>query len=148
MYTLSTLHVRLAIPYGGLCMFSLSFNYLQTWGTNTDALLELDSFLTGPDVEVNGGAFDLPMSDTSSDSGCNLEQPLLSPVIQSQDEDDEDTTTLHAVNPRTNSPEPTEMATTAMQASSFETGATTIILPVITPVIFWTNCCDSFVANC
>lgn len=105
-----------------------------TWGTNTDALLELDSFLTGPDVEVNGGAFDLPMSDTSSDSGCNLEQPLLSPVIQSQDEDDEDTTTLHAVNPRTNSPEPTEMATTTtMQASSFETGATTIILPVITP---------------
>ena len=81
------------------------------------------------------------LSDTSSDSGCNFEQQILSPepsvnnasldlLKYMQDEDlDEDETPVH-VNPRTNSPD-SEIITLP---SSFETGATTIILPVISPV--------------
>lgn len=104
-------------------------------GLETDALL--DSILTGSNEEVQGGGLDRPLSDTSSDSGCNFEQRgLLSPepaankldlieYISNPSDDDEGP--LHAVvNPRTNSPEP-ECETTV-----FDTGATTIILPVIT----------------
>jgi hypothetical protein len=117
----------------------------QEWrdiaNVETDALL--DSILTGETVQ---SPFDKPHSDTSSDSGCNFEQSLLSPEPAStelnlieyisnhdEDEDDDDSPGLHAVvNPRTNSPEP-EYVT--ISPATFETGATTIILPVITPVI-------------
>jgi len=107
-------------------------------GLETDALL--DSILTGAHDEIQGGSegLDRPLSDTSSDSGCNFDQQrLLSPeppankvdlieYISNPEEDDEDSP-LHAVhvNPRTNSPEPADTV--------FDTGATTIILPVITP---------------
>lgn len=88
----------------------------------TDDLL--DSILTGSSEK--------PLSDTSSDSGCNLEQQILSPelidYIPAQESDDEDDVN-NAVNPRTNSPEPEVII-----PSNFDTGATTIILPVITPV--------------
>jgi len=71
-----------------------------------------------------------PLSDTSSDSGLDSQQ-ILSPdlfdcITSSKDDDDDDEPDLHAVvNPRTNSPDP--------ETVSFDTGATTIILPVITP---------------
>jgi len=71
-----------------------------------------------------------PLSDTSSDSGLDSQQ-ILSPdlfdcITSNQDDDDDDEPDLHAVvNPRTNSPDP--------ETVSFDTGATTIILPVITP---------------
>jgi len=105
-------------------------------GIESDDLL--DSILTGgPEQESVHVPLDKPLSDTSSDSGCNFEhQQLLSPepsngldlieYISNHDED-EDETPIH-VNPRTNSPEPEITLPT-----SFETGATTIILPVITP---------------
>ena len=83
------------------------------------------------------------LSDTSSDSGCNFEQQLLSPepcsssansngldLLRYMQEDDEEYETPVHVNPRTNSPD-SEIITLP---SSFETGATTIILPVISPV--------------
>lgn len=116
---------------------------LQDWrrisGLETDAFL--DSILTGSNDEIQGGeGFDRPLSDTSSDSGCTFDgqQRLLSPepptsannkvdLIEyiSNPEDDEDGPLHAVVNPRTNSPEPDTV---------FDTGATTIILPVITPV--------------
>jgi len=71
-----------------------------------------------------------PLSDTSSDSGLDSQQ-ILSPdlfdcITSSKDDDDDDESDLQAVvNPRTNSPDP--------ETVSFDTGATTIILPVITP---------------
>jgi len=115
---------------------------LQDWrrsiSVETDALL--NSILTGTDADsAMQGSFDKPFSDTSSDSGCNFEQQLLSPepqnsgldlieYISNHDEDEDDAPLLSAVNPRTNSPEPEVITTT------FETGATTIILPVISPV--------------
>jgi len=115
---------------------------LQDWrrisGLETDAFL--DSILTGSNDEIQGGeGFDRPLSDTSSDSGCTFDgqQRLLSPepptsannkvdLIEyiSNPEDDEDGPLHAVVNPRTNSPEPDTV---------FDTGATTIILPVITP---------------
>jgi len=107
-------------------------------GLETDALL--DSILTGANDEIQGeGSLDRPLSDTSSDSGCNFDQQqILSPepssasnkvdLIEyiSNPEDDEDSPLHAVVNPRTNSPEPADTV--------FDTGATTIILPVITPV--------------
>jgi len=106
-------------------------------GLETDALL--DSILTGANDEIQGeGSLDRPLSDTSSDSGCNFDQQqILSPepssasnkvdLIEyiSNPEDDEDSPLHAVVNPRTNSPEPADTV--------FDTGATTIILPVITP---------------
>jgi len=101
-------------------------------GLETDALL--DSILTGSNEEVQGGGIDRPLSDTSSDSGCNFEQRLLSPepankldlIEYISNPSDDDESPLHAVvNPRTNSPEPESKTV-------FDTGATTIILPVIT----------------
>jgi len=96
-------------------------------GMETDELL--DSILTGSNREVQNNGFDRPLSDTSSDSGCNLEQQILSPdlgdCIPNHEDDDEDESSQAVVNPRTNSPEP--------ETVSFDTGATTIILPVITP---------------
>lgn len=94
----------------------------------TDDLL--DSILTG---SANGqNAIDRPFSDTSSDSGCNIEQQILSPdiidYIPNQDNEDDDAPLHAVVNPRTNSPEP------EIVSSTFETGATTIILPVINSV--------------
>merc|ERR1711910_138227 len=78
------------------------------------------------------------LSDTSSDSGCNFEQQILSPepsvnnanldLLKYMQDLDEDESPVH-VNPRTNSPD-SEIITLP---SSFETGATTIILPVISP---------------
>ena len=110
----------------------------QDWrrisGLETDALL--DSILTGSNDEIQSGGPDRPLSDTSSDSGCNFEQRLLSPEPSNKvdlieyisNPSDDDESPLHAVvNPRTNSPEPEGDAI-------FDTGATTIILPVITPV--------------
>lgn len=81
-------------------------------------------------TEGNGvqDVIERPLSDTSSDSGLDSQQ-ILSPdlfdcITSSKDDDDEPD--LHAVvNPRTNSPDP--------ETVSFDTGATTIILPVITP---------------
>jgi len=106
-------------------------------GLGPDAFL--DSILTGSNDEIQEG-FDRPLSDTSSDSGCTYDgqQQLLSPepptssannkvdLIEyiSNPEDDEDGPLHAVVNPRTNSPEPDTV---------FDTGATTIILPVITP---------------
>ena len=118
---------------------------LQDWsrisGLGPDAFL--DSILTGSNDEIQEG-FDRPLSDTSSDSGCTYDgqQQLLSPepptssannkvdLIEyiSNPEDDEDGPLHAVVNPRTNSPEPDTV---------FDTGATTIILPVITPVCTW-----------
>lgn len=102
---------------------------------------DFDSILTGRTQETVSSAFDKPLSDTSSDSGCNLEQQLLSPepsvpnhpvdlieYISNHDED-EDETPLH-VNPRTNSPDSDNLE---IMPTPFETGATTIILPVISP---------------
>lgn len=93
----------------------------------------MDSILTGSNSAGSGQ--DRPFSDTSSDSGCNIEQQILSPdlidYIPNQDAEDDDDGPLHAVvNPRTNSPEPEVITNT------FETGATTIILPVINSVHF------------
>ena len=120
----------------------LSIATLQDWrrisGLETDSLL--DSILTGANDEIQGeGSLDRPLSDTSSDSGCNFDQQqILSPepssasnkvdLIEyiSNPEDDEDSPLHAVVNPRTNSPEPADTV--------FDTGATTIILPVITPV--------------
>jgi len=108
-------------------------------GLETDALL--DSILTGSNEEVQGGGIDRPLSDTSSDSGCNFEQRLLSPepankldlIEYISNPSDDDESPLHAVvNPRTNSPEPESKTV-------FDTGATTIILPVITSVRFMKN---------
>ena len=99
-------------------------------GMETDELL--DSILTGSNREVQNNGFDRPLSDTSSDSGCNLEQQILSPdlgdCIPNHEDEDEDESSQAVVNPRTNSPEP--------ETVSFDTGATTIILPVITPVSY------------
>ena len=87
------------------------------------------------------------LSDTSSDSGCNFEQQLLSPepcsssansngldLLRYMQEDDEEYETPVHVNPRTNSPEYDSEEIITTLPSSFETGATTIILPVISPV--------------
>merc|ERR1712183_352613 len=91
-------------------------------------LTDADSIQTGTQA----------LSDTSSDSGCNFEQQLLSPepsanngldLLKYMQEDDEEYETPVHVNPRTNSPD-SEIITLP---SSFETGATTIILPVISP---------------
>ena len=94
----------------------------------------LDSILTGSGNKDVQNALDRPLSDTSSDSGCNLEQQILSPdlveYLPGQSDDDDETPNQAMVNPRTNSPE-SEIIT---MPNSFETGATTIILPVITPV--------------
>ena len=84
-------------------------------------------------TEGNGvqGVIERPLSDTSSDSGLDSQQ-ILSPdlfdcITSGKDDEDDDEPDLHAVvNPRTNSPDP--------ETVSFDTGATTIILPVITPV--------------
>merc|ERR1712020_116678 len=86
------------------------------------------------------------LSDTSSDSGCNFEQQLLSPepcsssansngldLLRYMQEDDEEYETPVHVNPRTNSPEYDSEEIITTLPSSFETGATTIILPVISP---------------
>jgi len=93
----------------------------------------LDSILTGSGNKDVQNALDRPLSDTSSDSGCNLEQQILSPdlveYLPGQSDDDDETPNQAMVNPRTNSPE-SEIIT---MPNSFETGATTIILPVITP---------------
>ena len=98
-------------------------------------------------TEGNGvqGVIERPLSDTSSDSGLDSQQ-ILSPdlfdcITSGRDDEDDDEPDLHAVvNPRTNSPDP--------ETVSFDTGATTIILPVITPVsIFYTSLykrCDLF----
>jgi len=99
---------------------------------------DLFNFMTNAESIQTSGT--QALSDTSSDSGCNFEQQILSPepsvnnasldlLKYMQDEDlDEDETPVH-VNPRTNSPD-SEIITLP---SSFETGATTIILPVISP---------------
>jgi len=84
-------------------------------------------------TECNGvqDVIERPFSDTSSDSGLDSQQ-ILSPDLfdcitsSKDDDDDDDEPDLHSVvNPRTNSPDP--------ETVSFDTGATTIILPVITP---------------
>ncbi|TRY67587.1 hypothetical protein TCAL_03469 [Tigriopus californicus] len=58
---------------------NLESNPDRIWGKETDDLLQ--SILTGNDSHLGFGCseFDGPFSDTSSDSGCNLEQQLLSP---------------------------------------------------------------------
>lgn len=109
---------------------------------------DLFNILTDAD-SIHTSGTQQALSDTSSDSGCNFEQQLLSPepcstsanngldLLRYMQEDDEDETPVH-VNPRTNSPDDShsmcdseEIITTL--PSSFETGATTIILPVISP---------------
>merc|ERR1712150_220759 len=62
---------------------------------------------------------------TSANNGLDL--------LRYMQEDDEDETPVH-VNPRTNSPDvDSEQEIITTLPSSFETGATTIILPVISP---------------
>ena len=55
------------------------FLFQPIWEKDTDALLQ--SILTGSSSATGevGGHLDGPFSDTSSDSGVNLEQQLLSP---------------------------------------------------------------------
>ena len=99
---------------------------------------DLFNFMTNAESIQTSGT--QALSDTSSDSGCNFEQQILSPepsvnnasldlLKYMQEDEDEDESPVH-VNPRTNSPD-SEIITLP---SSFETGATTIILPVISPV--------------
>jgi hypothetical protein len=106
---------------------------------------DLFNILTDADSIHTSGSTQQALSDTSSDSGCNFEQQLLSPepcstsanngldLLRYMQEDDEDETPVH-VNPRTNSPDvDSEQEIITTLPSSFETGATTIILPVISP---------------
>ena len=84
---------------------------------------------------------DRPLSDTSSDSGLDAQQILSPDLFDCITSGDDDEPLHNVVNPRTNSPEP--------ETVSIDTGTTTILLPVITPVskkfsyasIYWSfNC--------
>jgi len=96
----------------------------------TGATEEIFTIPTGSDDKDVQDLLEHPLSDTSSDSGLDSQQ-ILSPdlfdlIPNSKDEDEDDESSSYpVVNPRTNSPEP--------ETVSFDTGATTIILPVITP---------------
>jgi len=104
------------------------FDDINSYGMETIA----DDIFHSIPTEGNGvqGVIERPLSDTSSDSGLDSQQ-ILSPdlfdcITSGRDDEDDDEPDLHAVvNPRTNSPDP--------ETVSFDTGATTIILPVITP---------------
>lgn len=69
---------------------------------------------------------DRPLSDTSSDSGLDAQQILSPDLFDCITSGDDDEPLHNVVNPRTNSPEP--------ETVSIDTGTTTILLPVITPV--------------
>jgi len=107
---------------------------------------DLFNILTDADSIQTSRGTQQALSDTSSDSGCNFEQQLLSPepcsssansngldLLRYMQEDDEEYETPVHVNPRTNSPEYDSEEIITTLPSSFETGATTIILPVISP---------------
>ena len=108
---------------------------------------DLFNILTDADSIQTSRGTQQALSDTSSDSGCNFEQQLLSPepcsssansngldLLRYMQEDDEEYETPVHVNPRTNSPEYDSEEIITTLPSSFETGATTIFLPVISPV--------------
>eukprot|EP00095_Tigriopus_kingsejongensis_P000224 maker-scaffold55_size446313-snap-gene-1.17 protein:Tk00224 transcript:maker-scaffold55_size446313-snap-gene-1.17-mRNA-1 annotation:"cyclic amp-responsive element-binding protein 3-like protein 4" len=137
----------------------------KIWGKETDDLLQ--SILTGNDMQVShlglGGCSELdgPFSDTSSDSGCNFEQPMLSPssnpqlddpnltlspvqsgnksnlieYISHSHSDEEEDQPLQVVNPVTNSPEPITIVTSATQLKRNPKNFAQIITPARTSSI-------------
>jgi hypothetical protein len=117
---------------------------MKSWDRETDELLE--SILTGGGGNTDedrlgclglGQELEQPFSDTSSDSGCNLEQQMQSPARSQHssvdlieyiaNDSDDDMQPLQVVNPVTNSPNDEEDSDSS--SSSEDTLTTTITIP-------------------
>ena len=108
--------------------FNNMFLYLlqdtDIWSGIETVTEEIFSGVTGSNGVQD--VMDRPLSDTSSDSGLDAQQILSPDLFDCITSGDDDEPLHNVVNPRTNSPEP--------ETVSIDTGTTTILLPVITPV--------------